>query len=469
MDPLAKSFNPNKHLKEQFVSNLTGSSILEIVALSTIVPSLIVLRHLIAFHRLFDPWATETSLKKSDNATVVSKNSWAYMATMTVDFLVIVLPILLFLTVLAEWTQICAILLMLVLLFSIAAKRFISSHYSLGGGTNSLRTNISSYRVSMMIVTCLCILAVDFQIFPRRYAKTETYGTSLMDLGVGSFVLGNALVSHQARNIASMKWKTALKSTSPLILLGFGRLVFTAGVDYQVHVGEYGVQWNFFFTLAAVSILTPIVNLPPQYCGILGSLILIGYQSCLMNGLNMYLLSDKRGLDFISQNKEGFFSIFGYWGIYLTGVQLGNYLFFGNHSTTMWRSNKWARTRVWILSLLFWLLTVFLDRHVERVSRRMCNLAYVTLVLAQNLQVLGILMLSDYIPASETSVLEKAFDRNLLGSFLLANILTGLVNLYADTLFASSARALVILVIYSFTLSAVTGLMDLYGIRLKFW
>lgn len=30
------------------------------------------------------------------------------------------------------------------------------------------------------------------------------------------------------------KWKTALKSTSPLILLGFGRLVFTAGVDYQV-------------------------------------------------------------------------------------------------------------------------------------------------------------------------------------------------------------------------------------------
>ncbi|RVW50030.1 Uncharacterized protein CK203_082307 [Vitis vinifera] len=78
-------------------------------------------------------------------------------------------------------------------------------------------------------------------------------------------------------------------------------------------------------------------------------------------------------------------------------------------------------------------------------------------------------MLSDYIPTSETSVLEKAFDRNLLGSFLLANILTGLVNLYADTLFASSARALVILVIYSFTLSAVTGLMDLYGIRLKFW
>lgn len=111
----------------------------------------------------------------------------------------------------------------------------------------------------------------------------------------------------------------------------------------KVHVGEYGVHWNFFFTLAAVAILSSIINVPPKYCGILGSIILIGilstsfylsffipllqqfdfpgktiyfvnssgYQIWLMNGLNTYLLSNTRGTDLISQNKEGIFSIFG--------------------------------------------------------------------------------------------------------------------------------------------------------------
>lgn len=37
----------------------------------------------------------------------------------------------------------------------------------------------------------------------------------------------------------------------------------------------------------------------------------LGYQICLMRGLNSYLLSDERGTDLISQNKEGIFSIFG--------------------------------------------------------------------------------------------------------------------------------------------------------------
>ncbi|XP_024021507.1 uncharacterized protein At4g17910 isoform X2 [Morus notabilis] len=424
MDSLSNSLNPNKRLKEEFVSNLTGSSMLEISALATLVPVLILLRHSIGADRIIDTVTEEAKLKKNDDVLVLSKSWQDYMAALLIDFFLIVLPILLFLTVFAEWMYQSIVLLILLLLLCVVSKRSGSCSPFVDGGSRSLRTNISSFRVSMMIVTCLSILAVDFTIFPRRYAKTETYGTGLMDIGVGSFVLANSLVSRQARNISSKKLKTVVQSSSPLIILGFARLLSTTGVDYQVHVGEYGVHWNFFFTLATMSILTSIIDVPPKYCGILGSVILVGYQSCLMRGLNMYLFSEERGADPISQNKEGLFSVFGYWGIYLVGVQLGNFLFFQNQASIM-RTKKWARIRVWLLSILFWFLTVLIDRHVERVSRRMCNLAYATMVLAVNLQVLGILMLSDFIPGSKTSVLEQACNRNLLATFLLANVLTG--------------------------------------------
>ncbi|XP_042485665.1 S-locus-specific glycoprotein S13-like [Macadamia integrifolia] len=236
----------------------------------------------------------------------------------------------------------------------------------------------------------------------------------------------------------------------------------------HVHIGEYGVHWNFFFTLAAVSILTFMANIQTQNCGTLGSSILLGYQTCLLYGLNEYLLSSRRGKDIISQNKEGIFSIFGYWGLYLVGIQLGNYLFFGNDSTSM-RNIQWARKRVWILTFLFWFLTIILDKHVEKVSRRMCNLAYVTFVLAQNFQVLGLLLLSDFTGGQKISVLEEAFNRNLLASFLMANVLTGVINLCVDTISASSVTAFIILLSYAFVLSVLTGSAEFVGIGLKFW
>jgi hypothetical protein len=51
----------------------------------------------------------------------------------------------------------------------------------------------------MLLVTSICILAVDFPVFPRRFAKTEDFGFGLMDIGVGAFVFVSGLVSQEAR------------------------------------------------------------------------------------------------------------------------------------------------------------------------------------------------------------------------------------------------------------------------------
>jgi phosphatidylinositol glycan class W len=39
---------------------------------------------------------------------------------------------------------------------------------------------LSTWRAHMMLMTALCILAVDFPVYPRELAKCETFGTGLV-------------------------------------------------------------------------------------------------------------------------------------------------------------------------------------------------------------------------------------------------------------------------------------------------
>jgi len=61
------------------------------------------------------------------------------------------------------------------------------------------RPFVTNYRAYVNAASAVCILAVDFVVFPRRLCKTETYGTGLMDAGVASYVIANAIVSPEAR------------------------------------------------------------------------------------------------------------------------------------------------------------------------------------------------------------------------------------------------------------------------------
>lgn len=194
---------------------------------------------------------------------------------------------------------------------------------------------LTNYRGGMILITCIAILAVDFRIFPRRFAKVETWGTSLMDLGVGSFVFSAGVVSAKpvCRELHGKtpqrlgeRFRGAFFHSVPLLVLGFIRLYSVKGLDYAEHVTEYGVHWNFFFTLAFLgpfaTIIQSMYSIIPSFA-ILALILSISYESILRyTSLTAFVLTAPR-VDLLSQNREGIFSLFGYVAIFLLGEEAG--------------------------------------------------------------------------------------------------------------------------------------------------
>eukprot|EP00906_Rhabdomonas_costata_P008500 RCo012104 len=117
---------------------------------------------------------------------------------------------------------------------------------------------LDSYRVALLLSTCLALLAVDFAVFPRRFSKTEGFGYSVMDLGAGSFVFSNALVYgglKMGRDGPGPALWRQLSPALPLLVMGAVRLVSLKRLGYPEVHSEYGVHWNFFFTLATMPVL----------------------------------------------------------------------------------------------------------------------------------------------------------------------------------------------------------------------
>ncbi|KAM7536693.1 hypothetical protein Aperf_G00000086348 [Anoplocephala perfoliata] len=112
-------------------------------------------------------------------------------------------------------------------------------------------------RSCTLVFTCVCIYAVDFPIFPRRFAKTEVSGVSLMDIGVGMIAVAIGVSNVTFLDIVQTKSRKKrlgilTRATIPCLIIGLIRMVTVKSLGYPEHETEYGIHWNFFFTLAFI-------------------------------------------------------------------------------------------------------------------------------------------------------------------------------------------------------------------------
>lgn len=355
---------------------------------------------------------------------------------------------------------------------------------------------ITAYRSHMLILTCLAIIAVDFPIFPRRFAKVETWGTSLMDLGVGSFVFSNGLVSARSllkstRRIPFYKRVlSALRSCHTLLILGLLRLYFVKNLEYQEHVTEYGVHWNFFMTLSLLPIVLVIIDPIAEYIprSMIAVFISGIYEWFLVKDdtlVNYLIMSPRDTL--INANREGIASFIGYCAIFVWGQSTGFYLL-GNVPTKnnlykpsiiplKNKNNKnigiWDKltTVTPVKGLLIWFSIIFLaaeiviNLHPMGISRRFANLPYTLWIVSFNVGYLTIYCVIDKVfnesdgKDSKTSICLEAMNTNGLILFLLANVTTGLINMSVSTIDMPDTLAITTLLAYAAFIALVSSLL----------
>eukprot|EP01130_Rhizamoeba_saxonica_P013853 TRINITY_DN5960_c0_g1_i1.p1 TRINITY_DN5960_c0_g1~~TRINITY_DN5960_c0_g1_i1.p1 ORF type:complete len:444 (-),score=55.71 TRINITY_DN5960_c0_g1_i1:6-1337(-) len=404
-----------KIARETRLSNLEGSSLGTIVFVLLVVPLVCVTQRLLLW-------------------VFPKKNFW-------LDFFVTVLPLVLTITAYHYSLYLFLVLVACSAALVIGQVRK-GNYYFKYNSTHGLldekkKPFLNSYRASMMLLTCVSIFAVDFPIFPLQFAKTEVYGISLMDVGVGGFMFSMALVSQKARRVGNNSVSRVnhivniIRQVIPVLVIGLGRTILLKTINYQEHASEYGLHWNFFLTIAFVNILAAIIDVPCKYSSALGCGLIIFYQLLLSNGLENYILHAER-VNLVSQNKEGIFGVFGFTSIYLIGTHIGSVL----HK----KKSKQEWIQFWCALIFIVALCSILALYLEfgigiQPSRRLVNITYVLISITVNLQPLIILMALDMFGVSGNSgIVIDTVSSNQLFVFMLANVLTGIINVLDDPL-----------------------------------
>lgn len=380
------------------------------------------------------------------------------------EYILLVVPTILNFTLLAHNISITV-----VTLFIISCSLFFINrkHYSTHLKSTQHKDFITNVRSTINLLTAVAILAVDFKIFPRRFAKTETYGYSLMDVGVGLFIYSNGVVTPQVRH-SEFSMIHLLKSTIPLFVLGLGRFFVTSKIDYNVPVSEYGIHWNFFITLAATKIFSSLILkfVSMRYIIVNAILLLMAHELFLQLGLAQFVFSDEKRTNFLLANREGIVSCLGYISLYLFSVYFGSFMHGKN-------CEDYLHIKLSVISLLM-LCTTFSLQSYFGISRRLANSAYCCWILFIGLFMTTVSYVCEIVQrhfvygyCRHVPVIFDAINFNGLTFFLISNLLTGLINVMFTAQKFNTICSLVALMVYMLLTCGIVYMLYLKQVRLK--
>ena len=327
-------------------------------------------------------------------------------------------------------------------------------------------TGFVELRSLIITWTLIAILAVDFNIFPRFHVKSEFYGISLMDIGVGAVVIvGGVAGGFKTSKIGYLKnIRITIVQSLMYFFFGFCRILIVICTNYQQHVGEYGIHMNFFFVLGLVQVLAAFLRTKPKYALFVSVGLIVVYEIAL-NYFDLYKFSQdesNRMNNLITMNKEGLLSVFGYTAVQIGSIAIGYYYSLSG--------SKKYRTKldfiILFISLGMFVLYEIISPFIQP-CRPLINFTYYLAVMSQMMICYAIEdLVPMYLPIQKIAP-SNGMSLNQLPLFLIANLATGIINCLVYTLYVPVVDSIIFVCVYTVVLRIMAYVLGYYRIVLK--
>jgi hypothetical protein len=253
---------------------------------------------------------------------------WTFMQQAAMEVALIILPMAV--SLLGGWYAACAIGVGLLGVFFLASGSAVPAtaanvHRQCEDGGGGMLHPLTLFRALMMAQTAFCILAVDFRVLPRRFAKSPHWGTSVMDIGIASAAFSRSFVQRsrprQPGAHAGLQ-RTALRH-APLFCLGLARTAFILLSGYHQTLDEYGAHCNAFLVLGIAGIVVDrLASTRASMAAAAGIGLLSVHQAAMAAGLASWVETAERQT-LLSSNKEAVVCAIGLVGIECVGNAVG--------------------------------------------------------------------------------------------------------------------------------------------------